>query len=87
MGTVAVQTTTKAHFADRWNKIIGKDMPKDKKGEDKAMRIRANVLACLSADWVIEVHGWAGANDVRVQEVTNESLVSLFSDEEQENLF
>ena len=86
MGTIAVQTTTKSNFAARWNKITGRDKFTDLKAENKALKIREHVLNCLAAGWIIEVHGWAGSNDVRIQEVTNESLVSLISDEQQEGM-
>lgn len=86
MGTIAVQTTTKANFAARWNKIIGKGPFKDKKEEDRALRIRGHLLQCLAAGWEIEVHGWAGVNDVRIQQVTMESLESILSTEEQDEI-
>ena len=86
LGTIAVQTTTKTNFAARWNKIIGKGPFPDVKAENRALKIREHLLNCLSADWTIEVHGWAGVNDVRIQQVTMDSLESILSTEEQEEI-
>lgn len=82
LGTIAVQTTAKSGFPNRWGKITGKTVPKDKKEEDRMLAIRTNVLACLSANWVLEVHGWdkAETRQPRIQRVSVDDLVSLLDD-------
>jgi hypothetical protein len=84
LGTIAVQSTSKTNFSSRWNKITGKSIFKDKKEEDRALKIREKVIACLAAGWVIEVQGWAGANDVRIQRVTHDDLVPILFDKPEE---
>lgn len=82
LGTLAVQTTSKSNFSSRWGKITGKTVPKDKKEEDRMLKIRSHVVACLAAGWVIEVHGWekSAIPGPRIQQVSVEDLVDVLDD-------
>lgn len=76
VGTVAVQSTSKSNFSSRYGKITGRHVPKDKKEEDRMLKVRENVLACLSAGWSIEIHGWekGDTKNPRIEVVSMDSL-------------
>lgn len=84
LGTLAVQSTSKSNFSSRWNKVTGRGVPKDKKEEDQMLKIRGNVVACLSAGWEIEVHGWEASTipGPRIQRVSVEDLVDVLDDKD-----
>lgn len=66
--TVAVQCTSGSNVSARMNKILGRWVPDDVKGERAWQELRHCVRECLAAGWEIQVHGWTkGKPDPRVE--------------------
>ena len=88
-GTLAIQTTSIGEFTRRIKKITGNYIPKDDKELNRLLGVREKAIACLSAGWVIEVHGWDQKNPAaqpRVQRITLGDLVTTPFSEEPEKV-